>query len=167
MIWPYLFALIARPMQSPISMVDYVNLLGMKRPSCAIFQRNIAAPSSSSPSTRVFEGRTLTPCWADIDWNTGVLTIHETKAGERRRIPMNSTVAGLLSSLKAESQAHPAERVFCFGSRYIRRIFEETVKAAGLAPFRFHDCRHTFASRLAMQGTNDRTLMVLGGRKAL
>ena len=39
----------------------------------------------------------------------------------------------------------------------------ESLKKAGLAPFRFHDLRHTFASRLAMQGCNDRTIMELGG----
>lgn len=97
--------------------------------------------------------------WADIDWNVGVLTIHETKNGERRRVPMNSTVIGLLSNLKDGSEADPTKRIFPFGARFVRRTFEHAVKAAGLIPFRFHGLRHTFASRLAMQGANDRTLM--------
>mgnify|MGYP001569278893 CR=1 FL=1 len=109
-------------------------------------------------NTGLRQGELLRLTWADIDWNMGVLTIHETKAGERRRTPMNSTVVGLLSSLKAGSQADSTERVFPFDARYLRRTFDEAVKAAGLAPFRFHDLRHTFTSRLAMQGANDRTL---------
>jgi integrase len=117
-------------------------------------------------NTGLRQGELLRLTWADIDWNVGVLTIHETKTGERRRVPMNSIVVGLLSSLKTSSQSNPTERVFPFDARYVRRIFEEAVTAAGLAPFRFHDCRHTFASRLAMQGANDRTLMALGGWKS-
>ena len=79
---------------------------------------------------------------------------------------MNSTVVGLLTSLKSTGPAEPQERVFPFPARYVRRAFERAVKAAGLVPFRFHDLRHTFASRLAMRGANDRTLMALGGWKS-
>src|SRR5262249_36811352 len=117
-------------------------------------------------NTGLRQGELLRLTWADIDWNVAVLTIHETKAGERRRTPMNSTAVGLLSALKATSTATPSERVFPFDARYVRRVFEEAVKASGVSPFRFHDLRHTFASRLAMQGANDRTLMVLGGWKS-
>jgi integrase len=102
-------------------------------------------------NTGLRQGELLRLAWADVDWNMGVLNIHETKAGDRRRVPMNSTVMGLLSSLKTGSQANPTERVFPFDARYVRRVFEKAENAAGLAPFRFHDCRHTSASRLAMQ----------------
>jgi len=117
-------------------------------------------------NTGLRQGELLRLTWADIDWNVGVLTIHETKAGECRRVPMNSTVVGLLSDLKVSSKANPTDRVFPFDARYVRRTFKEAVKDAGLTPFRFHDLRHTFASRLAMQGANDRTLMALGGWKS-
>ena len=116
-------------------------------------------------NTGLRQGELLRLTWADIDWNVGVLTIHETKAGERRRAPMNSIVIGLLSTLKADTP-EPVQRVFPFQARYVRRVFDGAVKAAGLTPFRFHDLRHTFASRLAMQGANDRTLMALGGWKS-
>ena len=116
-------------------------------------------------NTGIRQGELLRLTWADIDWNAGVLTIHETKAGERRRTPMNSTVFNLLSSLKTDC-SNPVARLFPFGARYVQRMFEEAVKAAGLHPFRFHDLRHTFASRLAMQGENDRTIMALGGWKS-
>lgn len=48
----------------------------------------------------------------------------------------------------------------------MRRAFDRAVKASGLAPFRFHDLRHTFALRLAERGANDRTIMALGGWKS-
>ena len=60
----------------------------------------------------------------------------------------------------------PGDRIFPLDDRYLRRAFERAVRVAGLSPFRFHDLRHRFASRLALQGANDRTLMALGGWKA-
>jgi integrase len=56
--------------------------------------------------------------------------------------------------------------VFPHDHRYLRRAFVKAVTEAQLTPFRFHDLRHTFASRLAMNGANDRTLMALGGWKS-
>jgi len=96
----------------------------------------------------------------------GVLTIHETKAGERRRVPMNSTIQTLLTGMKEAGTPAPTDHVFPHDHRYLRRIFAKAVDRTGLAPFRFHDLRHTFASRLAMNGANDRTLMALGGWKS-
>ena len=79
---------------------------------------------------------------------------------------MNSTVIGLLSTLKEKGLPGPLDPVFGHDARYLRRAFDRAVKRAGLTPFRFHDLRHTFASRLAMQGANDRTLMALGRWKS-
>ena len=109
--------------------------------------------------TGLRQGELLRLQWQDLDWTAGILTVNESKTGKRRRVPMNSTVQGLL----AGRQGEPSDRVFAHDARYLRRAFDKAVTAAGLAPFRFHDLRHTFASRLAMQGVNDRTLMTLGG----
>ena len=112
------------------------------------------------------QGELLRLTWADVDWNTGILTIRETKTGDPRRVPMNSTVQGLLSATQKSSTGAFHDRIFPLDARYLRRAFEKAVDASKLAPFRFHDLRHTFASRLAMQGANDRTLMALGGWKS-
>jgi integrase len=117
-------------------------------------------------NTGLRQGELLQLTWRDIDWNAGVLTVQETKAGDKRRVPMNSTVLGVLTRLREECAIQPTDHVFPYGARYLRRAFERAITAAGLAPFRFHDLRHTFASRLAMQGANDRTLMALGGWKS-
>jgi integrase len=116
--------------------------------------------------TGLRQGELLRLSWQDLDWNVGVITIHETKAGERRRVPMNSVVLGLFSELKETMQPASSDHVFPHYLRYLRRAFDRAVKQACLAPFRFHDLRHTFASRLAMRGANDRTLMALGGWKS-
>ena len=79
---------------------------------------------------------------------------------------MNSTVQSLLTELKESREPFASDRVFPYDHRYLRRAFDKAVRQASLAPFRFHDLRHTFASRLAMHGVNDRTLMALGGWKS-
>ena len=57
-------------------------------------------------NTGLRQGELLRLTWADIDWNVGVLTIHETKAGERRRTPMNSSV-GLAYSVLSRPVSTP------------------------------------------------------------
>ncbi len=113
--------------------------------------------------TGLRQGELLRLEWSDVDWNAGILTVQEPKEGERRRIPMNSTVVGLLLAQQQSQMPGPSDRIFPHDARYLRRAFKRAVKASGLAPLRFHDLRHTFASRLAMRGANDRTLMALGG----
>ena len=116
--------------------------------------------------TGLRQGELLALQWSDIDWNAGIVTVQQTKAGCRLRIPMNSVVVGVLSGLQTNASHDIESRTFPFSPHYVRRVFNRAVIAAGLAPFRFHDLRHTFASRLAMQGANDRTLMALGGWKS-
>jgi integrase len=117
-------------------------------------------------NTGLRQGELLRLTWADVDWNVGILTVQETKAGDRRRVPMNSVVQGILTELKAKTSSEYTDGIFPYDDRYLRRAFDRAVKVSRLTPFRFHDLRHTFASRLAMQGANDRTIMALGGWKS-
>ena len=64
--------------------------------------------------------------------------------------------------MKEEGLPASLDAVFSHDARYLRRAFGCAVNRAGLTPFRFHDLRHTFSSRLAMQGAYLRTLMALG-----
>jgi integrase len=104
---------------------------------------------STALHTGLRQGELLRLRWADIDWTVGVLTIHETKTGERRRVPMNSVMQTLLTGLRDAGTPASTDRVFPHDHRSLRRTFAKAVDRAGLAPFRFHDLRHTFASRLA------------------
>jgi integrase len=51
--------------------------------------------------------------------------------------------------------------------RWAKRIVPAALRDAEIADFRFHDLRHTFASRLAMEGVDLLTIKELGGWKSL
>jgi len=52
-------------------------------------------------------------------------------------------------------------------THWVEKAFPEAVRAAEIKDFRFHDLRHTFASRLAMEGVDLLTIKELGGWKTL
>ncbi len=114
-------------------------------------------------NTGMRRGELLRLTWADVDWFAGTLAIRQTKTDEPRHAPMNSIVQRVLLGLKETIQPAPSAPVFPFYPRYLNRAFNRAVTQARLAPFRFHDLRHCFASRLARLGANDRTLMQAGG----
>src|SRR2546425_10681954 len=74
------------------------------------------------------QGELLRLTWADVDWNVGILTIQEAKWGDRRRVPMNSTVQGILTDLKAKTSLGPTDRLFAHDDRYLTRAFDRAVK---------------------------------------
>jgi integrase len=86
------------------------------------------------------------------------------KNGDTRTVPLNSLLREALEKIMAEN---PGEYVFARrrGEPYqsIRTIFATACRRAGLAGVTPHTLRHTFASRLAMDGVDLRTIQELGG----
>ncbi|MEK6714020.1 MAG: site-specific integrase [Nitrospirota bacterium] len=106
--------------------------------------------------------------WHDIDFNKGIIHLLRTKNGEKREIPMNQAVNTAIT----KARKHPgSEYVFCTktGNCYtdIRKPFARSLKRAGIADFRFHDLRHTFASQLAMASVDLNTIRELMGHKSM
>ena len=110
--------------------------------------------------------------WEHVDFTTGILTVPRSKHGEARRIPMNDTVREIL-----RTRASRLKSPYVFPSQtgqtpinarnYMNRVFLKALKRAGIDGFRWHDLRHTFASRLVMRGVDLRTVQELLGHKTV
>jgi site-specific recombinase XerD len=110
--------------------------------------------------------------WDNINFQTRTLTIMLSKHGEIRHIPMNDRVMEILRSLPSRLNS---PWVFTSSNgetpmdanNFIRRIFMPALRKAEIQDFRWHDLRHTFASRLVMDGTDLRTVQELMGHKTI
>ncbi|MFA5393318.1 MAG: site-specific integrase [Candidatus Ratteibacteria bacterium] len=120
-------------------------------------------------NTGMRRGEILGLKWQDIDFDQKNITLSDTKNGERRQVPMNSTVVDILSSTKRIPESDyvfPGNNLGTHISKsYISHKFKSIVKQADIENFKFHDLRHTFASRLVMRGVNLKAVQELLGHK--
>jgi len=120
--------------------------------------------------TGMRRGEILNLKWFDVDFKNSIITVQESKSGKKRMIPMDDTICEALRLLPTRFQ-----RGFVFPSpfkdgnpRYdCKRQFGNAVEKAGIENFRFHDCRHTFASHLIMAGVDLMTVKELLGHATL
>jgi len=113
--------------------------------------------------TGMRQGEIFSLRWFDVDFNRNLINVRETKNGKDRLVPMNSTVRGLLESLpKSSGLVFPSPRT---GERLVsvKGSFEAARTAAKLSDFRFHDLRHTAATRMADAGADAFTLAAIFG----
>lgn len=117
--------------------------------------------------------------WADVDLDGGRL-LFRVKGGGRQVFPMNAELRAFLSALpRAEALPH-REFVITFvdgqtGERKRIRAsggslfddFRKALAAAGIADFRFHDLRHTFATRLLRLTGNLKLVSRLLGHRSI
>jgi site-specific recombinase XerD len=106
--------------------------------------------------------------WDDVDFTTNVLTIPCTKAGRTRHVPMNADVRAILRVLESRARSpyvlpNATGDAPLDSQNLIRRVFTPALKRARIEDFRWHDLRHTFASRLVMRGVDLRTVQDLLG----
>jgi integrase len=83
-------------------------------------------------------------------------------------VALNTVAIGPLLEAKRRKITSPL--VFCTPEGHslttnFKRYWQPAVKAAGLTGFRFHDCRHTFASRLVNDGVDRYMVQAAGGWK--
>jgi integrase len=108
--------------------------------------------------------------WRDVDLQRRIVQVRPeySKSGMGREVPMDRTVYALLSELKSTT-ARRNDPVFKnrFGVAFKRlsMLFSFVVKRTELQDLRFHDLRHTFASRLVMRGADLRTVQELMGHQ--
>jgi integrase len=106
--------------------------------------------------------------WEDVDLQTGTVRIRRDKAGDGRWVTLNSAALEALHTIRRDRKVLGGF-VFCSPEgKYLHnleRYWRPALNAAKLPDFRFHDLRHTFASRLAMAGVDLYTVQRAGGWK--
>lgn len=120
-------------------------------------------------NTGMRRGELLGLEWASVNLQAKILTVTAGNAKSRkaRHLPLNAEAMDVLTRWKAQA-GKGARLVFPSpktGGRMdnINSSWEEVCSAAELADFRFHDLRHSFASRLVMAGVDLNTVRELLG----
>lgn len=104
--------------------------------------------------------------WKDVDLERGLLTLLVTKAGGVQYAPLNEEAKEILRGLDSwqrskwilpsENPATPMDV-----RNFYNRVWLPALAEAGIEWTTWHDLRHTFASRLAMNGQNEGTIAAL------
>lgn len=104
--------------------------------------------------------------WRYLDLEQGRVTFVETKNGEDRSIRLTERAKQILVALGPKGSG----AVFTYQGKALKGIktsFDTARTKAGLEDFRFHDLRHTFASRLVQKGLPLYEVMHMTGHKSL
>jgi integrase len=111
--------------------------------------------------------------WGQVDFQRQVITLHETKNGERRALPLVGEAFTLLQD-RAKAGTLKDDRVFPPSARArkaahvdLRVQWEAALKVAKITNFHWHDLRHTAASYLAMSGVSLVEIAKLLGHRTL
>ena len=122
-------------------------------------------------STGARRGEIMNLTWPDIDFERKVITLHETKNGERRLLPLTGHALALLTEY---GEGKKKEKGLVFASSVnpkkpfeFRTAWETAMKNAKIEDFRFHDLRHSTASYLAMNGATPGEIAEVLGHKTL
>ncbi len=109
--------------------------------------------------------------WRDVDLTRNVITLHDTKNGERRALALAGHAREAIEEMARVRHIHtdllfPAEKSANKPTN-IRYAWEEALKAADIEDFHFHDLRHSCASYLAMNGASLAEIAEVLGHKTL
>lgn len=136
-------------------------------PSLGTYADNLTPLVLLSINTGLRRGELWNLAWRDIDLRKKMLTVRGkgAKSGQTRHIPLNAAAVNVLKTHRGD--VVPMPNVPVFGSAEFRKAFNALLVKAKIQNFRFHDTRHTFASKLVMAGVPLNTVRELMGHSTL
>lgn len=122
-------------------------------------------------ATGMRQGELMRLKWQDVNLKNGYLILHETKNGERRRVPL----AGLaIDLLRNHAKVRRLDTPLLFPAKRnpqkttnLNIAFRNALKRAEINDFHWHDLRHCTASYLAMNGASLAEIAEVLGHKTL
>ena len=116
------------------------------------------------------QGEILGLKWEHVDFTQKTIYVAHTKTGRPRKLPMSKPVEVELRSLKQDAASD--EHVFSYARTGLklttfRHAWDGACKATKISGLRFHDLRHTFATRLRAKGVHEMDIMTLLGHTTL
>ena len=103
-------------------------------------------------NTGMRRGEILSLQWKDVDLVKGYVHIPETKSGKPRDIPMNSLVFEALSERKQQGEFLFPNTETKSHVKDVKTAFKGACQRADIKGLRFHDLRHTAASKMIEAG---------------
>jgi integrase len=121
-------------------------------------------------NTGLRKGSQYSLTWDMVDFRSRMLNISRTKNDEPIHVPLNDAAVAALRVVRTRGDGKG--RVFQSKKtgeplENGRHWFDDAVIEAGIKNFRWHDLRHTFASRLRMRGAPLEDIADLLGHKSL
>ena len=134
---------------------------------CAPHLRSIVLTALHSGMRR---GEILGLRWYQVDLVKRLIRVEKTKSGKNRIVPINAVLHEELGRL--QRLAGRSENVFSNPKtkapiKDTKTAFYGATRRAGIKGLRFHDLRHTFASRLVAAGVDLNTIKELLGHSSL
>lgn len=89
--------------------------------------------------------------WVDVDLVEKKIKIPKTKSGKIRFVNVNARLCFTLTTLKERNGASPYLSPNPKTGKpltTVKKAFKTACRKAGISQLRFHDLRHTFASRI-------------------
>jgi len=119
-------------------------------------------------------GELLDLRWGDVDFETAILTVLHGKGDKMRHIPMVPELAGILEEIPRAVSEKGEASPYVFNNpdtatRWVdtKKQWARALRISAIREFRFHDLRHTFASRLAQRGVSLKAIQDLLGHADL
>lgn len=95
------------------------------------------------------------------------IELRKTKNNKSRFVPLNDDMIELLSGIARNVDDHVFLGPNAKPLKSIKKGFKNALKKAGIANFRFHDLRHTFASHFVMRSGDLPTLKAILGHSSM